>query len=38
MELYLRELAKLGRWLSDQGMPTDVRLVRREHLEAYLEI
>jgi site-specific recombinase XerD len=35
--LYSAELDKLDRWLRSQGMPTDVRAIRREHLEAYIE-
>lgn len=34
--LYLGELRKLHGFLEAQGMPTDVGLVRREHLEAWL--
>jgi site-specific recombinase XerD len=34
--LYVGELERFARFLADQGMPTDIGLVRREDLEAYL--
>ncbi|HVM29380.1 MAG TPA: tyrosine-type recombinase/integrase [Candidatus Limnocylindrales bacterium] len=37
VELYTGALRSLERWLAEQGMPTDVEAVRREHIEAYLE-
>ena len=36
IDLYTKEVIKLTRWLTEQGMSTDVGLVRREHLEAYI--
>jgi site-specific recombinase XerD len=35
--LYLAELGKFAAYLHEHGMPTDVRAIRREHLESYME-
>ena len=35
--LYVPRLAAFAGWLRDQGMPTDVSYIRREHIEAYIE-
>jgi site-specific recombinase XerD len=34
---YIPHLQKFNRFLADRGMPRDVRAIRREHIEAYLE-
>lgn len=34
---YIPHLEKFNRFLVDQGMPRDVRAIRREHIEAYIE-
>jgi site-specific recombinase XerD len=36
IETYLAALNAFNRWLKEQGMPTAVPAIRREHLEAYL--
>jgi site-specific recombinase XerD len=33
---YLDALAQFARFLADAGMPTDVRAIRREHVEAFI--
>lgn len=35
--VYVPRLMKLAAFLREQGMPTDVGSIRREHLEAYIE-
>jgi site-specific recombinase XerD len=34
---YIPHLLKFNRFLAERGMPRDVRAIRREHIEAYLE-
>jgi site-specific recombinase XerC len=34
--IYRAELAKLDRYLTEHGMPKDVGLIRREHIESWL--
>jgi site-specific recombinase XerD len=35
--VYVPRLRQFAAWLKDQGMPTDVGAVRREHVEAYID-
>jgi site-specific recombinase XerD len=35
--VYVPRLLAFAGWLRDQGMPTDVEAIRREHIEAYIE-
>jgi site-specific recombinase XerD len=35
--LYIPRLSAFAAWLRAQGMPTDLRSIRREHIEAYIE-
>ena len=34
---YLDALVRLGSFLTDRGMPSDVSAIRREHVEAFIE-
>ncbi|MGH2627407.1 MAG: tyrosine-type recombinase/integrase [Anaerolineales bacterium] len=38
VEAYLEAVEQLGRFLAGRGMPTDAARMRREHVEAYLEM
>ena len=38
VQTYLEAVEQLGRFLAERGMPTDAARVRREHVEAYLEM
>ena len=38
IETYLESVGQLSKFLSGQGMPVDVAEIRREHVEAFIEL